>query len=50
MKNYKELQKRYDKAIKLLDIALDWANEVISDEDDSPTIKYVNKQFEKLTA
>ena len=47
----KELEKKFKKALNLLDISTDWASEVVNGDmkEDSPTMYYVCKEFEKLT-
>jgi hypothetical protein len=52
-KKYNELNRKYKKALKLLDITIDWACEIIGGDEktmkwDSPTIYYVCKEAEKL--
>ena len=54
-KEYLKLEKKYKRVLNLLDVATDWASEVIGGDEEtmkeeSPTMYYVCKEFEKLTS
>ena len=47
-KKINKLKKDYNKALKLLNMACEWADKMGANEEDSPTMYYVMKEAEKL--